>query len=392
MATGNMIRSLSNFFSTIFFLKNGFNHWKSKAADFLISKVYKIFWVVFSPFFANTPVFVLDGGVQYAIVKNMLPFLKSYYLYPLTDDTVKYLKENKVLYSPHILFPKILVSANFLDPETLIYKRYSETFKSLLEIKKIKKIQVYHGVIDKNWTFSDRNKFFDLFLISGRYGYWRLRQLGIPKNKIKIVGYPKLDTYRKNKKIFVEKHQKPTILYAPTWGAIGTLPQMIGKIIELNKQYRIIVKPHEYMEWYYRGILKDSNIQVSDEADITVFFSEADLMISDSSSAMFEFLTTGKPVISLDFNINYTRGPSLNSRLGPEIMFRNLFYRVKDISKLDKQIILALKNKRITEEQKKIVNSIIKPTLAGQNAASEIMKFINHGNDHTHIDKHMNFS
>ncbi|MDQ7086183.1 MAG: CDP-glycerol glycerophosphotransferase family protein [Sulfurovum sp.] len=100
---------------------------------------------------------------------------------------------------------------------------------------------------------------------------------------------------------------KQTILYAPTF-----FPSSIEKMSKVFPQdfaqYNIIVKPH-YLSWerkryqaqrkYFDTWKTYPNCQVLgvEEYNLIPFILMADIMISDESSAIFEFASLNKPVI-----------------------------------------------------------------------------------------------
>lgn len=345
--------------------------------------LYKVLWNTFSPLFSSCPVFIIESEFQYIMVKNVVKHLHKYYFYAVTDEGKNFLKKNKINHLDYIFFPKYLVAVDFLNYDSIVNKKYTLSFESLLEIKQLKKIQLYHGVADKNWTYSYRNKYFDLLLVPGTYAKDKLRNIGISNKKIKVVGFSKFDEYMKNpKKRNYNNKARPTVLYAPTWGLIGSTPYVYKKLIELRNKYHFIYKPHRYIDWNYAEIFRNFGIEVSMCADITTLFERSDLMISDSSSAMFEFLITKKPIIALDMNTDLIGIPSTNSISGPEILFRNLFIRLKNINLLEEKIDNALKKNTINSETDSVIQSLFSPTYpAGEIAAKEILKFIEKNNN-----------
>lgn len=356
--------------------KNYFDQLRIKAGK----KIYKMLWLIFRRFF-SAPTFIIIHGIHYVMIKNILPYLRSYRIYPATSWAKKYLIENRLPFSKHLFFPKVIVEANFNFASPLL-SQCTFSYQAAIEIQMLKKIQIYHGVVDKNWTYSPHNKWYDLLLVSGHYAEGRLQKIGIAKSKIKVVGFPKLDTYyksnRKKETSIIPK--LPTIVYAPTWGTITSLPFMLRELIKLHKRYRLIVKPHYYTYWHYIDFLKDFGITLWENEDIIPLFDKADILISDSSSAMFEFLITGKPVIAIDV-ATWLYGKVLtNAKRGPEIALRNLFYRVKDVNKIDSLIKELIKKRRFKQNliTKAVTQNLFEPIFpAGKKAAEEIEKFIN---------------
>ena len=130
-----------------------------------------------------------------------------------------------------------------------------------------------------------------------------------------VSGYSKLDHYFKyssEDRIRLLKRwgldvNKKTVLYAPTFYP--------SSVLNMNKyfpgdlaDYNIILKPHShvFLRKTYRKDLRSletwekyPNVYLArfDETDILPFLYVADVMISDMSSAAFEFAGVGKPVV-----------------------------------------------------------------------------------------------
>jgi len=178
------------------------------------------------------------------------------------------------------------------------------------------KVQVFHGLAgEKKGHFRIRH-YFDLYLTQGPYFTKKFLEL---KNKFKNfdvieTGWPKLDIYGKElykydgekNKLLTNHSAKKIVLYAPTFSPSLTSAQfLIDEFKELanNKEYLILIKFHDLMAVdlinAYKKIAKEtSNIIFEEERNIIKFLLIADIMISDTSSVVYEFLLLDKPVIT----------------------------------------------------------------------------------------------
>ncbi len=348
----------------------------------LINKIdlffYNFFWSILS-IFDKRVCFIITNSMHYSIIKNTIKYLPKYRIYPANKKVESFLKINKINYSKKLWFPKFIALTVFIigGKKQIVSNKHVHY---LLNNNNVSKIQLYHGVLDKNYTFNKvYNDKFDLLLTPGKYSFNKLISSGISKRKIKITGYPKLDSYDNTSKLYF---QKKTILYAPTWGAISSLPILLNHIIRLSKKYRVIVKPHIYNEYFYINILRTNKIEVYEGEDITDLFPLADLMISDSSSAMFEFLVTSKPVLVTDTNLWINGSVTNNSLDGPESTLRDIFYRVDDVRGLIPKVNEILSNHFVEKSpvianRKKVFDLIFEPIKpAGKKTAEEILNFI----------------
>lgn len=107
---------------------------------------------------------------------------------------------------------------------------------------------------------------------------------------------------------------KKLILYAPTWKGrnyyrpdinIEEYVQVIQSIeANLNtNEYQILVKPHQIVYKYLKdeGVMTDRFVPAT--IDASEILSVTDILISDYSSIFFDFITTGRPIIFFDPDI-----------------------------------------------------------------------------------------
>lgn len=174
-----------------------------------------------------------------------------------------------------------------------------------------------HGIGTKSTSFFHSITYFDIYLVEGEYKYNRLREL-YPQfeAKLKKVGYSKFDDIAnvspEARASLVKKYglapDKPTILYAPTF-----FPSSIEKMSDAFpadfSECNVLIKAHylSYERSRYKGQRQKlarwgryANCAVVgvEEYSLVPFMIVADVMISDESSAMFEFAALNKPVIS----------------------------------------------------------------------------------------------
>ena len=96
------------------------------------------------------------------------------------------------------------------------------------------------------------------------------------------------------------------ILYAPTFSpSLTSAPYMVSEVEKLaqHPEYLILIKFHDLMDksWVqtYEGLaLKYDNIKIERNHSILKYLLMADLMVSDTSSVIYEFLLLDKPVIT----------------------------------------------------------------------------------------------
>ncbi len=185
--------------------------------------------------------------------------------------------------------------------------------------KELKAITVFleHGIGAKSTTFFSSIEYFDIYIAEGIQKYNRVKNL-YPKheNKLALVGFSKFDeivNFKESQKdeLFrkygLDKSRK-TILYAPTFFP-SSIEKMADDFPAEFKEYNIWIKPHylTYERKKYKNHLKKFKIWEAyanctilplNEYNLVPFLATSDVMISDESSAMFEFASLNKPVIS----------------------------------------------------------------------------------------------
>ncbi len=186
------------------------------------------------------------------------------------------------------------------------------------------KTQVFHGLAgEKKGHFRIRD-YFDLYLTQGPYFTNRFNQLASKHKNFKVIetGWCKLDnlytisdsTKNEKNELLKKYNVQNIILYAPTFSpSLTSGLKLIDTIKELsnNDDILVIIKFHDKMEndikEQYKQ-LKTKNLINSNEKDITKLLQIADLMISDTSSVVYEFSFLNKPVVTLNSiseNINW---------------------------------------------------------------------------------------
>ena len=193
---------------------------------------------------------------------------------------------------------------------------FANPFERAKEIEALT-IFLEHGIGAKSTTFFSTVEYFDIYIAEGIQKYNRVKEL-YPnyEEKLALVGFSKFDeivnfSEEQKDKLFekygLDKNRK-TILYAPTFFP-SSIEKMGDDFPAKFSEYNIWVKPHylTYERKKYKNHLKkfkiwekytNCTILPLSEYNLIPFLATSDVMISDESSAMFEFASLNKPVIS----------------------------------------------------------------------------------------------
>jgi hypothetical protein len=259
--------------------------------------------------------FYISKTYSYPIIKPIVKYLSSrtryniaFYLFYWTvndfpEEWLKYnifeLPEQAIEFDPDF----VLAPGNFID----------------FRIPGLK-IQLFHGLgVEKPSHFKIR-PFFDFYFTSGpfvtqqferlqkKYGTFLTKETGWPKVDY-ILSYP---TTRLKEKLDLPPNKK-IILYAPTFSpkmqSSYDLLALIPDIIKKNEHW--LIKFHELMEKRVIRIFKNyvtKNCQIVYDNDITPYLHVADVLISDTSSVVYEFMILDKPVITYKTLSRFDKG------------------------------------------------------------------------------------
>lgn len=174
-----------------------------------------------------------------------------------------------------------------------------------------------HGIGPKQCYYDVSESNASIRFVEGQHRLKRLLAL-YPNNKFYDSGYAKLDPAFNNANPALANlstlgldENKKTLLYAPTFYP-SSLECLARDFPTEFAEYNIIVKPHffsltKHKYKKHQVILNDwaqaSNVYVAPVSsyNLVPLMQIADVMISDASSAMFEFAALNKPVVWCDF-------------------------------------------------------------------------------------------
>lgn len=179
------------------------------------------------------------------------------------------------------------------------------------------KVQTFHGFDAGKPRHIYIRGFFDLYCTTGPSDTRAFEALAKKLQYFSVVetGWPKLDYFLQNTpKELPPISNPPVILYhstfSPSWSAAEILYDQVKRLSSTGK-WKWIVTLHPKMNAAtvekYKN-LGSEHLQFATNDNILELFPLADLMCSDTSSALSEFLLTRKPVVTFK---NRRPGPQL---------------------------------------------------------------------------------
>ncbi|WP_158521418.1 CDP-glycerol glycerophosphotransferase family protein [Kushneria konosiri] len=206
--------------------------------------------------------------------------------------------------------------------KTVLYPANTQKNVQFLRLSDLNHFFINHGESDKVVNQSKFLMAYDKLLVGGPLAKRRLEAANLPlrDDHVEFVGRPQTELLLNQ----VEGKAKyiKTVLYAPTWEGfveeanyssvteIGF--SMLQALVE-SGDYRVIFKPHPYTgvakninkhflkEMQSYCLSKENAEYAGFDADLYSLMNESDVLISDISSVVNEYLYTLKPIVVTNF-------------------------------------------------------------------------------------------
>ena len=202
-------------------------------------------------------------------------------------------------------------------------------------------IMVYHGIGLKQTYYRDITDRIDIRVVESKERYDILQKQG-QKNLV-LTGYSKCDPlieYDNSQADILDKlgldPTKKTVLYAPSFYP-SSIEKISPELAQFSSEFNLIIKLHNF-SWFqkryqYQSVLirtvtdnlKDSFLAQPFDIDVIPYMLASDLLISDISSTIFEFLPLDRPIIMAEcFSIRFKHR-----------IFKRRFKRKLDLDRFD---------------------------------------------------------
>jgi hypothetical protein len=192
------------------------------------------------------------------------------------------------------------------------------------QLKRSKMVKHYshllHAPVDATLYRLFSFDYFDSVLLTGDYQAEDIRNLerqrNLPEKKLVTVGCSYLDVYaEKFKNLPAEENHPFTVLVSPSWGASAILTRYGEKLLDplAASGWRVIIRPHPQSKKSEAAMLerlheryKDTkNIEWDYERENIYSLNKADIMISDFSGIIFDYMfLRDKPVLYVSQNFD----------------------------------------------------------------------------------------
>lgn len=274
---------------------------------------------------------------------------------------------------------------------------FGNAFEHAKELNTVSKtILMQHGIGPKQCYYDVSDSGMTVRFVEGEHRLKKLQSL-YPDSTFIDTGYAKLDPILSGngqsfslQDIGLDPNKK-TILYAPTYYP-SSIERFVKSFPKEFSNYNIIIKPHQFsllkakygkQRKLLNAFAEYDNVYLAkpEQFNLVPFLAISDIMLSDASSAVFEFLALGKPVIWCDFyKLRWSyRGPlafRFKKRMDEDIKyFEEMCYHAKGYS--DIKACLAATEHESADKVKERLERIVHLTgaLDGQ-ASSRIVNYL----------------
>lgn len=188
---------------------------------------------------------------------------------------------------------------------------------------------------------------------------------GVPTEKTLVTGFSKLDPFFQG---FYNKRQqedgKPVVLYAPTHAAVepSSYPAFVPFLKLFPDDLSVIYSPHP--------VHKKNCLPALQE------LADADIVISDCSSIVYEAWALGKPVVFPAWLCSPAVLQTWPDSLVLRVYRNNIGYHASRFSHLIDLVYQAI-HEGMKEEEKRFIDELLPPYLrghSGETAAAALMK------------------
>ena len=319
------------------------------------------------------------GGNPYAIFKYLIETKDYDYLYHIiTVKDVKHPIALRYKNHPRVKIVKTNSRKYIKYVETCEYVINNTTFRpEYIKRKGQYYINTWHATLLKSlgahtkriWEARNLTRNFlnsDLIIMPNEYTKNILLEAYYLKEiytgKLSDIGYPRNDLIFNTDKDRVKKimnipPNKKVVLYAPTWrGEINKPKNVLNEYINyfnqikagVNDEYVVYLKLHSMVYRYIKA--EEKQYLVPFDVDTNEILSVTDILVTDYSGIMFDYMITKKPIILFQFDIDYYVNDRGNFYLPLESLPAPIYYDVDSV-------INAINN--ITKIEKKYKNKYI---------------------------------
>ncbi|MDN8598428.1 glycosyltransferase [Citrobacter sp. S2-9] len=267
-----------------------------------------------APARSNTIGFYMETSLHYAVYRPIITALQA------MGHTCSLLVSDKI---PKPFLDEMSATLKTIDNSALGGARLTEVMRQRQRYKCLVSpyytpllngladihVRAMYGLAKEEWNHAWWNVFYQRILC---YSHYSQRALDI-NGSAKVVGNPRFDEWHNATfdpaipESLKLDARKPTILYAPTYGALSSLPHWAEKLGRLSHDFNIVTKLHHgtcYRPEEAASLaLAQRHLKKKIDAPqhVLPLIAQADYVLTDSSGFIFDAIHLKKRVILLDW-------------------------------------------------------------------------------------------
>lgn len=248
-------------------------------------------------------------------------------------------------------------------------------------------IRAMYGLAKVSWNHAWWNTFYHHILC---YSHYSQQALNINGNAT-IVGNPRFDKWHRQQVDLASlatlrlDTKKPTLLYAPTFGDLSSIPAWAAPLSRLSREYNLIIKLHHGTQHRPEEATMLAEVRRHFKTCVTrhdmllPLLHQADYVLTDNSGFIFDAIHAGKRTILLDWegmSMLLENNRTFSHPSSPEQQLRGTLPVVRDMAQL-RHCLAADYDWRLIEEELSRVRhhycDAFQDGFAGKRAAELIM-------------------
>jgi hypothetical protein len=184
---------------------------------------------------------------------------------------------------------------------------FQTVFPGIELINETPLVSVQYGLAKERHNYGEWRALADLNLMYGKYSADAVSHFGpsVAVGNLKFCGWDyRVTSAQKGeakRKLGLEP-EKPSVLYMPTYGQLGSFEELVGPLAGLSQRYEIMIKGHHNDEkagpiWMQKASELKHKYLFSGGYDQRMLLEAADVVVSDFSGAVFDAVYARIPVV-----------------------------------------------------------------------------------------------